>query len=104
MSYCLITAMSLIPSVKATSGSTLHRSYFTSELFVTAAREDIATLLSTFDHLVEDEPEPFTIFKQVWLKEGWEYVHLYILEPSARDEYLKTMFRLFVGEWQAPVA
>jgi hypothetical protein len=91
--------MALIPSVKVTAGATLQRSYFTSELFVNAAREDIQRLLSTFDHLVEDEPKPFTIFKQAWIKESWNYIHLYIWEATAREEYLLTMFRLLLGEW-----
>lgn len=92
--------MALIPSVKVTTGATLQRSYFTSELFVTAAREDVERLLSTFDHLVEDEVTPFTIFKQAWIKEGWNYAHLYIWEATARREYFLTMFRIFLGEWQ----
>jgi hypothetical protein len=91
--------MELIPSVKVTTGATLQRSYFTSELFITAAREDIENLLTSFDHLVEDEPEPFTIFKKVWVKEGWNYVHLYIWEATAREEYFLTMLRLFIGGW-----
>lgn len=89
--------MSLIPSVKLGSVPTLQRSYFTSQLFVNAARSDVETLLSKFDYAVEDEPQPFAIFKRIWVTEGWNHAHLFIWEDAARDEYLKTIFRLFIG-------
>jgi hypothetical protein len=89
--------MSIIPSVKVSTSATLQRSYFTSELFVTSARADIESLLSTFEHLAEDEPEPFAVFKRVWAKEGWSYAHLFVWEDASRDEYFHTMFRLFLG-------
>ncbi|PVG03225.1 hypothetical protein CPB86DRAFT_804216 [Serendipita vermifera] len=88
--------MSLIPSVKVTNGATLQRSYFTSDLFVNDARTDIDSLLCEFDHLAEGETEPFVIFKQLWVKRGWNLAHLIIWEDSARDQYFRTLFRLFI--------
>jgi hypothetical protein len=93
--------MSLIPSVKVTNGATLQRSYFTSDLFVNEARTDIDSLLSEFDHLAEGEAEPFVIFKQLWTKSGWNLSHLVIWENTARDQYLRTLFRLFIGTSRA---
>jgi hypothetical protein len=91
--------MSIIPSVKVGSLPTLQRSYFTSQLFVNAARSDVETLLRKFDYAAEDQPQPFAIFKDVWKSEGWNQAHLFIWEDAARDEYLKTMFRLFLGSF-----
>lgn len=90
--------MSLLPSVRVSTSATLQRPYFTSELFVSAARADVDGLLSSFEHLAEEEPEPYAIFKSVWMKEGWNYSHLLIWEDTARAEYIHTMFRLFLGE------
>ena len=95
--------MSLRPSVKVSTTETLQRSYFASELFVKAARTDIENLLSTFEHLAEDEMEPYTIFKRTWIKEGWNYAHLFVWEDTAREEYMQTMFRLLLGAWSAPL-
>ncbi|KAG8820573.1 hypothetical protein FRB91_000267 [Serendipita sp. 411] len=86
----------LIPSVRLNVRPTLQKSYFTSELFVNAARSDIDNLLSTFDLHVEGQPQPYAEFKHVWVKEGWSLVHLYIWDDSARDEYFRTLFRLFL--------
>jgi len=89
--------MSVIPSVKASTNATLQRSYFTSELFVRAAQADIEGLLSTFEHLAEDEPEPFTVFKRVWVKEGWNCAYFLVWEDTSREEYIHTILRLFAG-------
>ncbi|KAG8810972.1 hypothetical protein FRC17_002683, partial [Serendipita sp. 399] len=86
----------VIPSVKVSTRPTLQRTYFTSELFVNAARSDIDNLLSTFDLHVEGESQPYAEFKRVWVKEGWNLAYLYIMEDTARDEYFRTMFRLFL--------
>lgn len=92
------TTMFLPPSVRVSANTTLQRSYFTSELFVSAARADVDGLLSSFEHLAEEEPEPYAVFKRVWIKEGWNYSNLLIWEDTARVEYIHTMFRLFSGE------
>ncbi|CAG8744090.1 5710_t:CDS:2, partial [Acaulospora colombiana] len=62
--------------IKVTNGITLQRSYFTSDLFVNEARADVDSLLCEFDHLAEGEAEPFVIFKQLWVKLGWNLAHL----------------------------
>jgi hypothetical protein len=90
--------MSIIPSVQVSTSATLQRSYFTSKLFVTSARADIEGLLSSFEHLAEEAPEPFAVFKRLWIKGGWNYAHLLVWEDTSRNEYFNTMFRLFLGK------
>ncbi|KIJ49740.1 hypothetical protein M422DRAFT_65811 [Sphaerobolus stellatus SS14] len=62
--------------------------------------EDIVDLLSTFTRVYSSEPlEPeklFEIFKSVWKKQGWDIVHLKVLNPQGRSAYLKTVLRLFL--------
>lgn len=95
-SFHLYHYMSLLPSVKVLTSAALQHSYFTSELFVSAARADIESLLSTFEHLAEDESEPYTVFKRIWIKEGWNHAHLFVWDDGAREQYMQTMFRLFL--------
>ncbi|KIJ35051.1 hypothetical protein M422DRAFT_34832 [Sphaerobolus stellatus SS14] len=74
--------------------------YYTSSLFTDPMREDIVDLLSTFARVYSSEslePEkPFEIFKSVWKKQGWDIVHLKVLDPQGRSACLKTVLRLFL--------
>ncbi|KIJ46423.1 hypothetical protein M422DRAFT_29271 [Sphaerobolus stellatus SS14] len=74
--------------------------YYTSSLFTDPMREDIVDLLSTFARVYSSEPlepeKPFEIFKSVWKKQGWDIVHLKVLDPQGRSAYLKTVLRLFL--------
>lgn len=81
---------------------TLTPPYYTSELFVTAARTDIGALLTAFNEQFGDPdnapPYPFTLFKSLWSEKDWNWIHFVCEEPRSRIDFLKTMFRLFIGE------
>ncbi|KAG8975724.1 hypothetical protein FRC05_005242 [Tulasnella sp. 425] len=74
--------------------------YYTSELFVDPLREDISDLLTAFaEHFEEGkEPpsEPFSLFKTIWIDQGWDIFHLKCDEPRSRWTFLKTVFRCFI--------
>jgi hypothetical protein len=90
--------MSLIPTFSARgTPSCLQPPYFVSAIFTTSAREDLGKLLSEFGTVVYLSSQPFTSFKELWIRQGWHFAHVFITEAPTRDMYIKTMFRLFAG-------
>lgn len=75
--------------------------YYTSESFVEPLREDVSALLDAFATQLSDAETslaPFTLFKTIWKEQGWNYIHLKCLESRSRVTFLKTVFRVFIGE------
>ena len=90
--------MSLIPTFSARGApSCLQPSYFTSAVFTSSAREDLVKLLSEFGSVVYLSSQPFTTFKELWIRQGWHFAHVFIIEAPTRDMYISSMFRLFAG-------
>ncbi|EIN14051.1 hypothetical protein PUNSTDRAFT_56854 [Punctularia strigosozonata HHB-11173 SS5] len=90
--------MALAPATTASRGEiALQPSYFTSSLYVHAIREDIERLVRLFSARYLSSPGlgPFALFKQLWVEEGWCWLHLKVLEYRARDTFLATTLRLF---------
>lgn len=77
--------------------------YYTSDLFVSLAREDIGGLLDAFAaHFASQsaEDKPFNVFKGLWKERGWCYIHLKCTEAWSRRSFLQTMFRLWIGKYK----
>lgn len=75
--------------------------FYTSSLFVEPLRRDIEQLLSTFNaHYTSTAPprRVFSIFKEIWVSEGWNNLHLSVIEDLDRDAFTLTVFRLFLGK------
>ena len=90
--------MSLIPTFSARGApSCLQPLYFASAVFVSDAREDIGKLLSDFNSVVYFSSQPFRTFKELWIRQGWHFAHMFITEAPTRDMYIKTMLRLLAG-------
>ena len=95
------------PTTTAQRGeATIQPAYFTSSIFVKALREDIQSLANIFSERyykgLDTVPEssdlrPFALFKELWIEMGWQWLHLKILEPRARESFLYTVLRLFAG-------
>lgn len=93
--------MSTIPPPTISRGDlTLQPSYFTSSLFVNPLREDIAHLVQLFTekYLASDLSQPFSLFKQIWKEQGWNWLHLKVFDARARDKFVAVTLRLFAGE------
>ncbi|KAF7310776.1 GH16 domain-containing protein [Mycena chlorophos] len=75
----------------------LQPSYFTSSLYVNVLREDITNLILTFhDSYKADTTRPFTTFKEIWVAQGWKWLHFRVFDLRARDTLLTTTARLFL--------
>nr|GAT47829.1 predicted protein [Mycena chlorophos] len=75
----------------------LQPSYFTSSLYVNALREDITSLILTFhDSYKADTTRPFATFKEIWVAQGWKWLHFRVFDLRARDTLLTTTARLFL--------
>ncbi|KAL5533999.1 hypothetical protein ACEPAG_459 [Sanghuangporus baumii] len=103
--------LQVAPSSGASRGEVaIQPAYFTSSLFVDALRADVRELERIFsrtyhaqlDELVDSNGantktlKPFILFKQLWLHLGWQWLHLKVLEPRARETFLNTVLRVFL--------
>jgi len=92
--------MSLIPTFSARGApSCLQPLYFASAVFVNGAREDIGKLLSEFNTVAYFSFQSFRAFKELWIRQGWHFAHMFITEAPTRDMYIKTMLRLLAGRY-----
>ncbi|GLB35996.1 hypothetical protein LshimejAT787_0302840 [Lyophyllum shimeji] len=85
----------------------LQPNYFTSSIFVSAVRDDIATLIHTYyEQYANSQPtEPFSLFKSLWSAQGWKWMHFMVLDDRTRETFLNVVLRLFlerVVEIEAP--
>lgn len=115
-----------VPSV-ARGDITLQPSYFTSSLFVTPLREDIAQLVQIFAQayfqpslqngvqgeedtvMLPDEAsastylnasqQPFAYFKRLWTNYGWSWLHFKVFDGRARESFVRVVFRCFSGAY-----
>jgi hypothetical protein len=93
--------MSLVPSPSTSRGGiTVQPSYFTSSLYVNPLRDDILHLIQVYmEHYVQTQPvQPFALFKTIWNRIGWTWMHFKIFDSRSRDTFLKVTLRLFLGE------
>ncbi|TDL28194.1 hypothetical protein BD410DRAFT_812200 [Rickenella mellea] len=91
--------MSVPPNPSAGRGEvTVQPSYFTSSLYVNPIRSDILRLIHTYNeaYALAVTAQPFGLFKSVWTRQGWQWLHLKVLDARARDSFLHATFRLFL--------
>ncbi|KAK0506277.1 hypothetical protein EDD18DRAFT_1122743, partial [Armillaria luteobubalina] len=88
--------MSVAPTT--TGRLCLQPAYFTSSVYVNAVREDIASLVKSFEEQYSNSSQscPFKLFKEIWCSQGWQWLHLKIFDPRGRDAFLHTTLRLFL--------
>lgn len=99
--------MALRPAPSASSSArgetTIQPAYFTSSLFINALRDDIDLLITSYlqSFANTDNREvifnPYKTFKDVWKSFGWQWLHLKVIESRARDSFLSSVLRLFLG-------
>lgn len=101
--------LQIAPSSSAPRGEVaIQPTYFTSSLFIDALRADVRELERIFSRTYHTEPdgsdgtdkgtrEPFKLFKELWRSLGWQWLHLKVLEPRARESFLNDVLRIFLG-------
>ena len=92
--------MSLAPTHTTPRGQVvLQPTYFTSSLFVDPAREDINHLIQVYTERYGAFPlsQPFALFKDIWVNQGWTWLHFKTFDARSRDGFLKVTMRLFFG-------
>ncbi|KIK30399.1 hypothetical protein PISMIDRAFT_26828 [Pisolithus microcarpus 441] len=89
--------MSLAPSSGSRGQLVVQPAYFTSSAFVDPAREDVSQLLQSYAEQYERlRPlQPFTLFKDTWVSQGWTWIHFKIFDARSREAFLKVMMRIF---------
>ncbi|KAI6007222.1 hypothetical protein EDD15DRAFT_2153593 [Pisolithus albus] len=100
--------MSLAPSSGGRGQVVVQPAYFTSSAFVDPAREDVSLLLQSYAEQYERlRPlQPFTLFKDTWVSQGWTWIHFKIFDARSREAFLKVMMRIFtehMGVTETPV-
>ncbi|KAI5124151.1 hypothetical protein M0805_000961 [Coniferiporia weirii] len=105
-------ALCATPSSAASRGdATIQPAYFTSSLFVDALRTDLQELVRVYSEdyyrLTDSDGTrlsapagtlrgPFALFKDVWIRQGWQWLHLKVFEPRARGTFVNVVLRLFL--------
>lgn len=85
------------PSQNRRAPVVLQPYYYTSAVFVEPTNDDISRLLSAFENTCKSSSEqPFQLFKSIWVQQGWDLIHVKVLEPRGREVFLATMTRLFL--------
>ncbi|KAH8119947.1 hypothetical protein DFH11DRAFT_1557421 [Phellopilus nigrolimitatus] len=97
------------PSSAAPRGdATVQPAYFTSSLFVDALRVDVRELARVFTEDYSNAAtnartaigtvplKPFALFKAAWIRLGWQWLHLKVFEPRARETFVNVVLRLFL--------
>ena len=93
-------------TTKAKGEPSIQPAYFTSDIFVDALRKDVLELGQTFaeEYSVrrtdgeQPNPRPFRLFKTIWARDGWQWLHLKILEARPREAFVSVVLRIFLGE------
>ena len=95
--------MAVAPSSASRGQIVLQPPYFTSSAFVDAAREDVDLLIQSYaDQYERARPaQPFTLFKDLWVSQGWTWIHFKVFDARSRDTFLKVTMRIFSGELYA---
>jgi hypothetical protein len=90
----------IYPGPSPLPGCTVQPLWFRSEPFIEDARADVAELLATFEVAWEARPQgqsPFQVFRQAWRQQGWDRVHLAIVDATLRPDWIDSMARLMLG-------
>lgn len=92
--------MAVAPSSASRGQIIVQPPYFTSFTFVDAVREDVTLLIQSYaDQYERARPvQPFTLFKDIWVSQGWTWIHFKIFDARSREIFLKVMMRMFTGE------
>jgi hypothetical protein len=92
--------MSVAPSPSSSRGEVvLQPAYFTSSAFVHAARADIDCLIQQYSQqYAHSRDHPFTLFKEVWQRQGWTWIQFKVFDTRSRAAFLRVILRLFSGE------
>ncbi|KAG8219679.1 hypothetical protein J3R82DRAFT_634 [Butyriboletus roseoflavus] len=95
--------MSLAPSPSSSRGEIiLQPAYFTSSAFVHAARADVDRLIQEYTQQytrsAHSRSHPFTLFKEVWQRQGWAWIQFKVFDTRSRAAFLRVVMRLFSGE------
>lgn len=90
--------MSTAPEPSASRGEiTLQPSYFTSSLYVNPLRQDLTALIDLFTKQFDGTTRPFDLFKKLWTDQGWCWLHLRVHDGRARQTFVATTERIFMG-------
>ncbi|KAI6095515.1 hypothetical protein EDD16DRAFT_1678221 [Pisolithus croceorrhizus] len=83
--------MSLAPSSGSRGQIVVQPAYFTSSAFY------VSLLLQCYAEQYERvrPPQPFTLFKDTWVSQGWTWIHFKIFDARSREAFLKVMMRIF---------
>ncbi|KAH7885928.1 hypothetical protein F5I97DRAFT_2024075 [Phlebopus sp. FC_14] len=89
--------MSLAPSPSAARGRVIIQpAYFTSSAFVHAVREDIDSLIQLYGaSYANARSTPFSLFKNLWISQGWIWIHFRVFDARSRDAFFTVIMRLF---------
>lgn len=91
--------MSVAPSSGGRGQIVVQPAYFTSSVFVDAARADVTSLIQRYVEQYENmhPSRPFTLFKEIWVSLGWIWIHFKIFDARSRETFLRVMMRIFTG-------
>ncbi|KIK96258.1 hypothetical protein PAXRUDRAFT_826161 [Paxillus rubicundulus Ve08.2h10] len=90
--------MSLAPSPSSGRGQiTIQPLYFTSSTFIHPARADVDRLIRLYSrqYVTTHPSHPFTLFKEIWVSQGWIWIHFKVFDVRSREAFLRAITRLF---------
>ncbi|KAF8323265.1 hypothetical protein DL93DRAFT_670915 [Clavulina sp. PMI_390] len=95
----------LPPSSRPRFGEThpLQGAFYSSSLFVDPLRQDIDDLLRAFVDRCKvalsnkEDPKPFRWYKEIWVRQKWDFFHLRCIQNPSRKSFLEVTFRCFLG-------
>lgn len=89
---------SVLPSLR--QPESIHPSYyFSSQTFINQAQADVENLVKAFQSQTTHHQSqgPFLTFKSCYLRLGWSYIHLSVVDPALRSDWFKSIIRLFLS-------
>jgi hypothetical protein len=95
----------IYPGPSPLPGYTVQPLWFRSEPFIEDARADVDDMLAAFEAAWETRPQdqsPFQVFRQAWRQQGWDRVHLAIVDATLRPEWIDSMAKLMLGGFSNP--
>ena len=92
--------MSVAPAPSTSRELILQPNYFTSSIYVKAIRHDILILILSYHEIYSQSASstPFSLFKSLWLSQGWNWLHFKVFDNRSRQTFLDITLRLFLGE------
>ena len=94
------TVMSIAAPSTSRGELILQPNYFTSSVYVKALRHDISILILRYHETYSQSASstPFSLFKSLWLSQGWNWLHFKVFDDRSRQTFLDITLRLFLGE------